>query len=150
MANFSPWGTTLPGGYASTSPRLAELAALASPPWAPMPRWEMRVRAGPSPNSTQLTAERIHRGIISGDLIFLAPAPKMSTRVWSTTHNTAQGTWSNPHTMTTAFQKQRCNAFTCIFLKHDAAHFWCIHVGCPTVRSGAKFVNKLFQANQEH
>lgn len=104
----------------------------------------MWVRPGPSPNSTQLTPGRIHGGIISGDLIFLEPAPKMSTQMWSTTHNTAQGTWSNPHMMTTAFQKQHC-----IFLKYDVSHLWCIHTECLNVRSGPKFVNKLFQANQE-
>jgi len=52
--------------------------------------------------------------------------------------------------MTTVFQKQRYNAFTCILLKYDVVHFWCIHVGCPAVRSGAKFVNKPLQENQEH
>lgn len=83
-------------------------------------------------------------------LIFLEPSPKMSTQIWGTACNTAQGTSSNSLMMNTAFQKQHRNAFTCILIKYDVAHFWYIHVGCPTVKSGPKFINKLFQANQDH
>lgn len=81
--------------------------------------------------------------VTSRDLTLLELAPEVSTQMWSTI-------LVEPSVMTTALQRQHCNAFTCILLKNDVAHSWCIHAGRPTLRSGAKSVNKVFQANKEH
>lgn len=103
-----------------TLPRPVELVVLASRSWTPTPRWETQVRPRPSPNFSLHQEGSRGEGVSSGEPSCFWSPPQRGPPSWGAHH---------------------CKAFTCSWLNYEAAHFWCIHVGCPTVGSAVKFVN---------